>query len=89
MSYVAGLARLELNADETEKFQKQLGNILEFVEALQKIDISSVPDAAIDCSLTTNVLRVDEIRPSLTAEDVIRNAPKSSNNLIIMPKIVE
>lgn len=89
MAYVAGLARLELNADETEKFQKQLGNILEYVEALQQIDVSSVPDAAIDPTLPTNVLRTDELRPSLTAEDVVRNAPKSSNNLVIMPKIVE
>jgi aspartyl-tRNA(Asn)/glutamyl-tRNA(Gln) amidotransferase subunit C len=89
VAYVAGLARLELSSEETEKFQKQIGGILDYVEALQQIDISSVPDAPIDPTLPTNVLRIDDLRPSLTAEDVVRNAPKSSNNLVIMPKIVE
>jgi aspartyl-tRNA(Asn)/glutamyl-tRNA(Gln) amidotransferase subunit C len=89
VAYVAGLARLELTQAETETFQKQISSILDYVEALQRIDVSSVADNPIDPNLPTNVLRPDELRPSLTAQDVVRNAPKSANNLVIMPKIVE
>jgi aspartyl-tRNA(Asn)/glutamyl-tRNA(Gln) amidotransferase subunit C len=89
VAYVAGLARLELTPAETEIFQKQIGGILDYVEALQQIDVSSVADTPIDPTLPSNVLRRDELRPSLTAEDVVRNAPKSANHLVIMPKIVD
>jgi aspartyl-tRNA(Asn)/glutamyl-tRNA(Gln) amidotransferase subunit C len=89
VGYVAGLARLELTNEETAQFQDQISRILNYVETLQQIDVSSVPDNPIDPNLPTNVLREDTLRPSLSVEDAIRNAPKSSGNLVIMPKIVE
>ncbi|NJK91368.1 MAG: Asp-tRNA(Asn)/Glu-tRNA(Gln) amidotransferase subunit GatC [Blastochloris sp.] len=89
VAYVAGLARLELSEQETETFQKQIAGILDYVEALQQIDVSSVPDTPIDPNLPTNVLREDTQRESLPVESVLRNAPKSANHLVIMPKIVE
>ena len=40
IEYVAKLARIELNADEKEKFSSQLGQILEYFEKLSAIDVS-------------------------------------------------
>ena len=89
VAYVAGLARMDLTREEQDLFQTQLGDILEYVQQLQKIDVSAVPDTPVDPNLPTNVLRQDEIRPSLTAAEALQNAPKKANNLIVMPKIVE
>jgi aspartyl-tRNA(Asn)/glutamyl-tRNA(Gln) amidotransferase subunit C len=89
VAYVASLARIDLTKDEEALFQSQLGKVLEYAQALQKVDVSSVPDTPIDPNLPTNVLREDTLRESLTAKDALRNAPKQSNNLFIMPKIVE
>src|SRR5215510_5990335 len=36
-----------------------------------------------------NVTRPDEIRPCLTNEEALRNAPASANGLFMVPKIVE
>jgi aspartyl-tRNA(Asn)/glutamyl-tRNA(Gln) amidotransferase subunit C len=36
-----------------------------------------------------NVTRADEIRPSLSHEDALRNAPKKGGGLFVVPKIVE
>ena len=37
----------------------------------------------------TNVLRKDEVRPSVETERVLQNAPEHARNLFIVPKIVE
>jgi aspartyl-tRNA(Asn)/glutamyl-tRNA(Gln) amidotransferase subunit C len=36
-----------------------------------------------------NVMRADEVRPSLPHEEALRNAPRQANGLFIVPKIVE
>ena len=36
-----------------------------------------------------NVTRPDEVRPSLSNEEALRNAPSTANGLFIVPKIVE
>ena len=37
----------------------------------------------------TNVLRKDEVQPSIESADVLRNAPQQARSLFIVPKIVE
>lgn len=39
---IAKLARLDLAAEEKEAFQRQLSSILEYVDALQKVDTKDV-----------------------------------------------
>ncbi len=89
VAYVADLARIDLAPDEKALFQKQLADVLGYVNQLQKVDISSVPDTPIDPHLPTNVLRLDEIRPGLPTADALANAPAQANSLITAPKIVE
>jgi aspartyl/glutamyl-tRNA(Asn/Gln) amidotransferase C subunit len=36
-----------------------------------------------------NIMRADEIQPSLSHEDALRNAPKKGGGLFMVPKIVE
>jgi aspartyl-tRNA(Asn)/glutamyl-tRNA(Gln) amidotransferase subunit C len=36
-----------------------------------------------------NVLRADEARDWFTAEDALRNAPRSANDLFIVTKVIE
>jgi aspartyl-tRNA(Asn)/glutamyl-tRNA(Gln) amidotransferase subunit C len=88
VKYVAHLARLSLSPDEEQKLGAQLNNIIGFVEQLKSVDISGV-EATAHAVPTVNVTRADEIRPSLSHEEAMRNAPKQSNGLFIVPKIVE
>jgi aspartyl-tRNA(Asn)/glutamyl-tRNA(Gln) amidotransferase subunit C len=39
---VAGLAKLELTDIEIEKYQQQLGKILEYIDVLQEADVSDL-----------------------------------------------
>lgn len=88
VKYVAHLARLSLSPEEEQKLGGQLNNIIGFVEQLKSVDVSNV-EATAHAVPTVNVTRADEVRPSISHEDALRNAPKQSNGLFMVPKIVE
>ena len=86
--YVAQLARLDLSEAEIATFQTQLGHVLEHVEALRKVDVSSVEPTA-HASAVFNVFRADEPRPSLPPRTALGNAPRQANDLFVVTKVVE
>jgi aspartyl-tRNA(Asn)/glutamyl-tRNA(Gln) amidotransferase subunit C len=78
VEHVAALARLGLTGEEKERMRDQLSVILESIATLEEFDTSSVPPTAqvID---VVNVMRDDEVRPSLPVEVVLANAPRQSD----------
>jgi len=88
VKYIAHLARLALTPDEEEKIGAQLGSILGYIEKLSEVDVTGVEPTAHAFPLV-NVTRPDEIRPGLTNEEALANAPVTANGLFIVPKIVE
>jgi aspartyl-tRNA(Asn)/glutamyl-tRNA(Gln) amidotransferase subunit C len=87
VTYVADLARLKLSPEETETFQKQLGDVLGYVGQLMEIDVSKV--SLLGEADLQNRLRTDEVRASLPVAEVLANAPQQENNLFVVPKMVE
>ncbi len=88
IKYVAHLARLQLTPDEEKKLGAQLGGILDYIEKLKELDVTGVEPTAHAVPMV-NVMRADEIRPSLPHAEALRNAPAQANGLFIVPKIVE
>jgi aspartyl-tRNA(Asn)/glutamyl-tRNA(Gln) amidotransferase subunit C len=85
---VAHLARIALSPEEEKQFGAQLGSILGYIEKLKEVDVTEVAPTAHAFPLV-NVMRPDEIRPSLSPDEVFLNAPSQSNGLFLVPKIVE
>ena len=88
IKYIAHLARLSLTPEEEQKLGAQLSSVLGYIEKLKEVDVTGVEPTAHAFPLV-NVTRPDEIRPSLTNEEALRNAPATANGLFIVPKIVE
>jgi aspartyl-tRNA(Asn)/glutamyl-tRNA(Gln) amidotransferase subunit C len=88
IKYVAHLARLHLTPDEEKKLGAQLDGILGYIEKLKELDVTGVEPTAHAVPMV-NVTRADEIRQSLPQEEAMRNAPRQTNGLFIVPKIVE
>ena len=88
VQYVAHLARLALTPDEEKKLSAQLGGILGYIEKLRELDVTGVEPTAHAVPLV-HVTRADEVRPSLSHEDALRNAPRQAGGLFLVPKIVE
>jgi aspartyl-tRNA(Asn)/glutamyl-tRNA(Gln) amidotransferase subunit C len=88
VAYVARLARIDLTEDEANVFQKQLGDVLKYVEKLREVDVSGVDEAA-NALAVFNVFREDAPRDWFTAEQALSNAPRQANGLFVVPKVVE
>jgi aspartyl/glutamyl-tRNA(Asn/Gln) amidotransferase, C subunit len=86
--YVANLARIDLTDEEIARFQSQLGRVLEYVEQLDKVDISNVEPTA-HANAVFNVFRADEPRHGLEKEAALKNAPRQANGLVMVTKVVE
>ena len=88
VKYVAHLARLALTPEEEQRIGAQLGQVLDYIEKLKEVDVTGVEPTAHAFPLI-NVTRPDEVRPSMSNEYALRNAPAQANGLFIVPKIVE
>jgi aspartyl-tRNA(Asn)/glutamyl-tRNA(Gln) amidotransferase subunit C len=88
VQYVARLARIALTPAEEEKFGAQLSQILGYIEKLNQLDVSGIEPTAHAVPMV-NVFRPDEVRPSLTNQQALSNAPAQANGLFLAPKIVE
>jgi len=88
VAYVAQLARMTLNPAEKELFQKQLSDLLDYIEKLREVDVSQV-EAATHAIPVFNIFRDDVARDCFTAEEALANAPRKVNNLFSVPKVVE
>ena len=78
VEYVAELARLGLTDDEVTRLQDQLSSILEHIAAIDRLNTSAIPPTAQVVTLS-NVMRDDEVRPSLPREAVLANAPRQAD----------
>ena len=85
---VALLSRLEFSESELETFTGQLNSILEYAEMMENLDVADVKPTAHVLPLQ-NVLRKDEVRPSLDHDLALSNAPEAEDGYFKVPKIVE
>jgi aspartyl-tRNA(Asn)/glutamyl-tRNA(Gln) amidotransferase subunit C len=86
--YTAQLARLNLSEAEIAKFQAQLSHVLEHVDKLSRVDVSSVEPTA-HASPIFNVFRADEPRSWFDSTAALANAPRQANQLFIVPKVLD
>lgn len=75
VEHIAELAKLELTDEEKATFQEQLSAILEYVDRLNRVDTSAIPPTPTVLPLR-NVMRQDVVKPSLSTEDALANAPE-------------
>ncbi len=81
---LAKLSRLEFNEEETKQFVQELSATLEQVEAINKVDVSKVDLLEKTVNADTE-LRADVIKQSLTAEQIVANAPESQDGAFLVP----
>src|SRR5687768_17099309 len=86
---IASLAQLELEETELDLFGRQLGEILAYVDQLQRIDTTDVPPTASVVSAHA-ADRDDAVRPSLDRREAMANAPDPAREagLFRVPRVI-
>ncbi len=84
---LAKLARLRLTDAEKEKFSKQMGTIIGYIEKLNELDTQNVEPTANILGLN-NVFREDAATKPFTEQNPINNSPAHNKGHYEVPKII-
>jgi len=88
MDHLALLARVGLTDEEKDRMANQLGDILQHMERLKQLDTEHIPPTA-QVIEATNVLRDDVVRPGLTHDQALSNAPRAEEPFVRVLPILE
>ncbi|MGM0518624.1 MAG: Asp-tRNA(Asn)/Glu-tRNA(Gln) amidotransferase subunit GatC [Campylobacterota bacterium] len=83
------LSGLEIDESRKENLKSELGDIINFVENLNEIDVSNI-EATFNTVEGGTFLREDESTQDLKrSKDILDNAPQSEDGYFVVPKIIE
>ena len=88
LTTTAHLSRLAIPAAEKDDALKTLGDFLTYVDNLSDVDTKDVQPTTYALPIA-NVFRADEVRPSLSNEAALSNAPLHENGYFKVPKVLE
>jgi aspartyl-tRNA(Asn)/glutamyl-tRNA(Gln) amidotransferase subunit C len=86
--HIAALAKVGVTEADVENLRDQLSNILENFTALQKLDTSGVQPTAQSIALK-NVIKNDDIKSSMSQDDVLANAPQREGEFFKIKIVLE
>lgn len=85
---VARLARIAVTEDDAERMTGELNAILGFVEQLGEVDVSGVEPMTSVIPMEMKK-RQDVVSDGSIADKVVANAPATTENFFLVPKVVE
>ncbi len=88
LTKTAHLARLEFDEETAEAMMADMTKIINWVEKLKEVDTEGVAPLT-TMSQELNVLREDEVKPHLSHERALKNAPKKDSDYFRVPKVME
>ncbi len=88
VKHIADLAKLNVEADEMQKYQKQLTDILTEIDKILKVDIKN-EEIMISPSDNRNVYSLDVIENHISKNDGFKNAKRVKGDYIVVPKVIE
>ncbi|MHC4250126.1 MAG: Asp-tRNA(Asn)/Glu-tRNA(Gln) amidotransferase subunit GatC [Planctomycetota bacterium] len=87
VEHVARLARLEFAPDEIEEFASQLARIVDYVDKLKELDVSS--DEPMAHAAHGALLREDVAGGSLPRKDALGGAPSAGGGFFRVPPVID
>jgi aspartyl-tRNA(Asn)/glutamyl-tRNA(Gln) amidotransferase subunit C len=83
VQHIAGLADVGISEKELGTFTHQFNAILEYFDILDRVEGKGGTELDL-----CNVLREDEVEPSLSQDEVLRNAPAREDGFIKAPRVM-
>ena len=85
--HIAKLASLNLSDEEIAKYANDMTDILEFAEIVNNLDTDNIKET-VGINGEYNVFRKDEIKQSVSKEELLKNAPSQDEGMFRIPKVI-
>jgi aspartyl-tRNA(Asn)/glutamyl-tRNA(Gln) amidotransferase subunit C len=83
VQHIAELADVGISTEDLGTFTHQFNAILEYFDILDRVEGQGTYEREL-----YNILREDEVEPSLPQEDILRNAPAQEDGFIKAPRVM-
>jgi aspartyl-tRNA(Asn)/glutamyl-tRNA(Gln) amidotransferase subunit C len=87
VKHIATLVRLGISEEEAQTFSGQFSSIIDYFNMLNEVNTENVPPAS-DIANAENVLREDVVKPSMSREEFLKNAPQSERGYVKVPTVL-
>lgn len=87
LAHVAQLARIDMDEAELQRMAGQLDAILRYAAKLSEVDTTGVAPTT-HTQDAVNAFRDDEVQPSLSQEQALKNAPMHNAEAFIVPRVI-
>ncbi|EES92379.1 Asp-tRNA(Asn)/Glu-tRNA(Gln) amidotransferase subunit GatC [Clostridium botulinum] len=88
VEYIAKLAKLNFSEEEEKILIDDLNKILDNMEKLNELNTDDI-NITVNPYYIENQYREDEVEESFTLDMVLKNAPDSQSQYIVVPKVIE
>lgn len=85
---LAHLARLHFDEKEKEEISRDLEKMIEMVDKLKELDVNDT-EPLLHMSQSTEILRNDEVKKTISREQAFMNAPDHNEEFFRVPKILK
>lgn len=86
--YLEKLGRIELSEEQRTASEKDLQDILTYIDTLNELNTDGVEPASHSFPVA-NVMRHDEVTNAPQVEAILSNAPEQKDGCFVVPKTVE
>ncbi len=87
VEYIAELARLKFNDQELDSFTEDLNEVLTYIDKLNELNTDNIEPLSHPVE-GNNAFREDIVRPSVSTEDALKNAPDRDESFFKVPKVI-
>ena len=85
--YIAKLAKLKIKDEETDEYLKNLEDILNFANTLNKADTEGLNES-VGCNENQNMFRKDNARIFEDNQSLLENVAEIEKNMYKIPKVI-
>lgn len=86
--HVAQLADLKIKEDEVDEYLKNLEDILNYVEVIEKVTTENLKET-IGANDNANMFRKDEVKTFENRDLLLANAPATESDMFKIPKVIQ
>ena len=86
--HIAELSNLKIDESEVDSYLKNLQDILDFAETIDKANVDGVETSA-NVNKNGNVFRKDEVVQFDNVDGLLDGAPEKSNNMYKIPQVIQ
>lgn len=86
---VAKLANLTLTPEEALEFEKQLGDVVNYIEKLNKVNTTNIAETAQATGLLNKLRDDSSSHESFSQDEALSGSTKTHNGLFVVEKTVD